>query len=66
MPDQLARLRAAGYTQAAIFEGGPYTLSLYVRPDCDLDGTFKAWGADEGEWLNVNGWTGEVTFVDCH
>jgi len=33
-----------------------YTLELWVKPDADLDGTFRAWDEDESEWLKVNGW----------
>lgn len=49
--------RLAGLTRAIECEGFACSLSLYVRPDADLDGTFKAFCRDECEMIRVNGWT---------
>lgn len=47
---------AKGYTQEVWAEGGDYSLPLLIKPDADLDGTFRAFDLDECEWINVNGW----------
>lgn len=47
---------AKGYTRAIWAESDDYTLSLLVKPDADIEGTFRAWDQDESEWLKVNGW----------
>lgn len=55
MSDNTAIL--AGYTRELIGDSGmDYTLHLFVKPDADLDGSFKAYDADECEWLMVSGW----------
>jgi len=48
--------RLAGYTRPLFADSDFHSLSLYVRPDADLDGTFRAFCRDECEMLNVNGW----------
>lgn len=47
---------AKGYRRSVIADGGPYTLELLVKPDVDLDGSFKAYDLDEGQWLTVHGY----------
>ena len=32
-----------------------YELNLMVKPNTDIDGTFKAWCLDEEEFINVDG-----------
>jgi hypothetical protein len=54
MSDNTAIL--AGFTRELLAEGGAYSLHLFTRPDADLDGTFKAYDADECEFIRVNGW----------
>lgn len=51
----------AGYSRAVTAEGGGYTLFLWIKPDADLDGTFKAYDSDECDWLRVNGWLFSIT-----
>jgi hypothetical protein len=51
-----------GYTQEIIAESDAVTLYLLIRPDTDLDDTFKAWDTDEQEFIRVNGWL--FTFDD--
>ena len=46
----------AGYTKELIAVGGGYDLHLLVKPDADLDGTFRAFCTDEQEYIRVNGW----------
>jgi len=56
MSDNTAIL--AGYTREILGDSGmDYTLHLFVKPDVDLDGEFKAYDADECEWLRVSGWS---------
>lgn len=46
----------SGYTRAVQIEIGDNSLVALIRPDTDLDSTFKAFDTDNQEWLNVNGW----------
>jgi hypothetical protein len=32
------------------------SLNLLVKPNTDMDGTFRAWDIDEKEFIAVNGW----------
>lgn len=45
-----------GYTREVMAFGGGYDLHLFIKPDTDLDDAFKAYDADECEWIRVNGW----------
>jgi hypothetical protein len=54
MSDNTAIL--AGYSRPVTACSDFHTLYLWVRPDADLDGRFRAYDSDECEWLNVNGW----------
>jgi len=54
MTDNVAILD--GYTNEVYMEAGGYDLNLLVKPDADLDGTFKAWDMDEQAYIKVNGW----------
>lgn len=62
MTDNVAKLD--GFTKAVTAEGGDYVLFLLIRPDTDLDDSFKAWDCDGQEYLRVNGWL--FTFEDGH
>lgn len=48
--------RTQGYTRAVVADCDLHTLELLIKPDADLDGTFRAWDRDQQEWLRVNGW----------
>lgn len=54
MTDNVAVLD--GYTEEVYMTGGGYDLNLLVKPDTDLDGSFKAWDMAEQEYIKVNGW----------
>lgn len=49
-----------GFTNLIAITGGHYDLTVWVRPDADLDGTFDAICDDTGERLRVNGWMFEI------
>lgn len=54
----------AGYTKElmALSSNGQYDLHIMVKPDADLDGTFKAFCTAEMEYVRINGWN--WTFED--
>lgn len=54
MSDNTAIL--AGFTREVIAYGPSCDLHLFVRPSTDFDDTFKAYDADECEFIRVNGW----------
>ena len=54
MTDNVAILD--GYTVEINAACDAYDLALLVKPDVDLDGSFKAWDMDEREFILVNGW----------
>lgn len=63
MSDNTAILN--GYTREIIADSGlDYTLHLFVKPDADLDGSFKAYDADECEWVRVSGWNFTIEDVE--
>lgn len=39
---------------------GPYDLTVWIKPDTDLDGQFEAISDDDGERLSINGWMFEL------
>lgn len=45
-----------GFTRKIFVSDGSTDLTLYVHPETDLDGRFKAICADEGDMIRVNGW----------
>lgn len=45
-----------GYTERYMADCTANTLEILVKPDADLDGTFRAWCVDTGEFLALNGW----------
>lgn len=61
MTDNIATFE--GFTFELMAEGGDYLLHLLVKPDTDLDGSYKAWDCDEQEFLRVNGWLFSATPV---
>lgn len=54
MSDNTAIL--TGYTREVLASGGMYELHLFIQPGTDLDDSFKAYDADECEWIIVKGW----------
>lgn len=42
-----------------------HDLTVWVRPDADLDGTFEAVCDLTGETLSINGWLFEVSEADA-
>ena len=54
MSDNAAVL--AGYTKEVFLSSMEVDLFLLVKPETDLDSSFKAWDTDNQEWLRVNGW----------
>lgn len=55
--DAVAREAAAkGFTRDVICDSAEVTLEGWIKPDADLDGTFKLIDGDTGEVLKVNGW----------
>lgn len=44
-----------GYTREVWAESDECTLNLLIKPDTDLDGSFRAFCLDEFEWLRVSG-----------
>jgi len=54
MSDNIAVLD--GYTEGFIADCGQHDLHILVKPDTDLDSTFKAWDADNQEFIRINGW----------
>ncbi len=50
-----------GLTRRIEVEGGDYVLDLMVSPTADLDGTFRAYDLDEGDFITVHGWLFVVT-----
>lgn len=54
--EMIQAAQAKGFTREVWAEGGDYTLNLLIKPDADIDGTFRAFDTEECEWLSVNGW----------
>lgn len=54
MSDNVAVLD--GYTREVHLISDACELYLLVKPDVDLDDTFRAWDMDNQEWIRVNGW----------
>jgi hypothetical protein len=54
MTDNTAIL--AGYTREITCVASAHDLHLFVKPDVDLDGRFKAYSSDDCEWIFVSGW----------
>lgn len=54
--DLIQAAMAKGYTHHVSAESDEYTLDLLVKPDADMDGSFRAFDLGECEWLKVNGW----------
>lgn len=60
MTDNVAILQ--GYTQEIWAECSEYAAPFLVRPDDDLDGTFRAWDIDMQEFVRINGWLWSIDF----
>jgi hypothetical protein len=54
MTDAIATAR--GFTRYILADSDQYSLYLLIRPDTDLDSTFRAYDTDEQDWIKVNGW----------
>jgi hypothetical protein len=54
MTDNVATLR--GFTRYVLADSDQVSLHLLIKPDTDLDSTFRAWDTDEQTWIKVNGW----------
>jgi len=39
---------------------GAYAVDVQVHDDADLDGVFRAYDVDCGEWISVSGWAVEI------
>lgn len=48
------------YSREILAFGGGMDLYLRVLPGADLEGLFKAWDADEQEFIYVKGWLWEI------
>jgi len=53
--------RLDGYTRPIFADGGGHDLSLYVKPDANLDGSLWAFDRDALEMIRVNGWLFSIT-----
>jgi hypothetical protein len=54
MTDNIATLR--GFTRYVLADSDQVSLHLLIRPETDLDSTFRAWDTDKQTWIKVNGW----------
>ena len=54
MTDNVATLR--GFTRYVLADSDQVSLHLLIKPDTDLDSTFRAWDTDEQTWIKVSGW----------
>jgi hypothetical protein len=48
--------KTSGYTRRVYCDSDFYSFEALVKPDADLDDTFRCYDVDNGQWLNVNGW----------
>lgn len=54
MSDNTAIL--AGFTKEYLASCDEADVHIFVKPDVDLDGSFKAYDADECDFIRINGW----------
>jgi len=52
--------RPAEFSRLIDITNGTHDLTLWVRPDFEIDGQFDAICDDTGERLTINGWFFEV------
>jgi len=57
MTDNVAVMR--GYTRHVEIDIGGSSFAALIKPEADLDGTFRAFDTDNQEWIAVNGWLAE-------
>lgn len=62
MSDNTAIL--AGFTREVEASCTEYDVHMFVRPNVDFDDRFRAYDADNCEWIMVNGWM--WTFEDIN
>jgi hypothetical protein len=60
MTDNVATLQ--GYTKEIWAECPEYESDFLVRPDADLDDTFRAWDMHLQEFTRIKGW---LWIIDC-
>jgi hypothetical protein len=53
-----------GFTEQIVAAGNGIELYLLVKPGTDLDSRFKAWDADNQEFVWVNGWLFAIEGMD--
>ena len=63
MSDNTAIL--AGFTKEVMAYSSEHELHLFVKPDADLGERFKAYDADECEFIYVNGWNFSFITIDA-
>ena len=51
-----------GFTKEIIVDcaHGTVNFAALVKPETDLDSTFRAFNTDEQEWVTVNGWNCDI------
>lgn len=54
----------AGYTDRYMADCTQHALEILVQPEADMDGTFRAWCVDTGEFLALNGWMWTYERID--
>jgi len=63
MSDNTAIL--AGYTVEVLASAGGFggDVHLFIKPGTDLDSRFRAYDADECEFVAINGWLFDFEFI---
>lgn len=56
----------AGFTRELFASSSDYDFFLLAKPDAELDGTFRAFDTDAGEWIKINGWLFEFEDATGH
>lgn len=54
--EMAVRAAAKGYTRSVVCDSDECTLEGWIKPDAELDGTFRLFEDDTGTILKVNGW----------
>jgi hypothetical protein len=62
MTDNIATLR--GFTRHVLATSDGCDLFLLIKPDTDLDSTFRAWDTNEQTWIKVNGWLFSIEDIE--
>lgn len=56
MSKNLTKAQEKGYTQEYFASSTESDLTILVKPNTDLDGTFTAFDVDNETWVKINGW----------